>query len=165
MESFSNRLVAEVMNLNQIINHINEKNCYEEVVKFYQITSYLQDHAREIEELLPTVRGFKFCGIKSNRRKESEARRDLAKVFISKINSVGRDGHGTASHRGRNRTDPGEKVCADDLWFECAEMLGSMSVARAKRCSDENVQKFMRKVITNFVKSQGKFEINWLTNR
>ena len=167
-------LVADIMNLNQIIDHINEANCYEEVVKFYQITSHIQDCAEEVLKFLPVVKGFKFCGCKSNHRKESEARRELAeaglKVFISKINSVGRDGHGSVFHRGRNRTEPGEKVCADKLYFgsmqtEYTSLLGSISITKAKDCKDEDTQKIMRKTITDFVKSQGKFETNWLTNR
>ena len=164
MKLFSkNQFVAEVKNLNQIINHINEENCYDKVVEFFTITSYLQDHAREIEEFLPTVRGFKFCGIKSSYRKECELKRAKAKlglnVFMRELNKAGRvkDGH--------NRTERGETVSKDNVWFGNVAGIWSFTVAEFENKSknDAYVQENIRAQITEFVKSyEGSFNLDWL---
>ena len=164
MKLFSkNQLVAEVMKLNQIINHINEENCYDKVVEFFTITSYLQDHAREIEEFLPTVRGFNFCGIKSSYRKECEFKRAKAKlglnVFMSELNKAGRDKYG------HNRTESGEAVSKDNIFFgDIAEIWTFCIADFENKCkNDAYVQENIRAQITGFVKSyEGSFNLDWV---
>jgi len=167
MKLFSkNQLVAEVMNPNQIINHINEENCYDKIVQFFQITSELEDYSDQISKLLPPIEGLVFLGLKSKKRKRSETNRMRTeaglKDFLHEINRAGRN------HHGHNRTDPGEKVCADKLYFgntqtEYGSVLGSISITKVKDCKDEDTQKIMRKIIIDFVKSF-RFDISWLTN-
>lgn len=163
MKLFSkNQFVAEVMNLNQIINHINEENCYDKVVEFFTITSYLQDHAREIEELLPPVRGFNFCGIKSLYRKECEFKRNKAelglKVFMSELNKAGRDMYG------HNRTERGETVSKDNIYFGDVAGIWTFTVAKFENLkNDAYVQENIRAQITGFVKSyEGSFNVDWV---
>lgn len=163
MKLFSkNEFVTDVMNLNQIIDHINEENCYDKVVEFFTITSYLQDHAREIEELLPPVRGFKFCGIKSFYRKECEFKRAKAelglKVFMQELNKAGRDMHG------HNRTENGEEVSKDNLYFGDVAGIWTFTVAEFERVkNDTYVQENIRNQITNFVRSyKGSFDVDWV---
>lgn len=163
MKVFSkNEFVTDVMNLNQIINHINEENCYDKVVEFFTITSYLQDHASEIEELLPPVRGFKFCGIKSSYRKECEFKRAKAelglKVFLSELKKAGRDLYG------HNRTKHGEKITKNNLYFGDVAGIFTLTVAKFEECkNDLYVQENIRNQITNFVRSyKGSFDVDWV---
>lgn len=158
-----NEFVTEVMNLNQIINHINKENCYDKVVEFFTITSYLQDHAREIEELLPPIRGFKFCGIKSSYRKECEFKRSKAelglKVFLNELNKAGRDMYG------HNRTEHGEPVSKNNIYFGDTAGIWTFPVVKfEEECkNDTYVQENIRNQITNFVRSyKGSFDIDWV---
>lgn len=158
-----NEFVTEVMNLNQIINHINEENCYDKIVEFFTITSYLQDHAGEIEELLlPPVRGFKFCGFKSSYRKETEFKRAKAKVglnkFLSELRKSGRDLYG------HNRTKHGEAVSKDNIYFGDIAGINTLTVAKFERVkNDAYVQENIRAQITRFVKSyQNSFNLDWV---
>lgn len=163
MEKLSkNELVAQVKNLNVIIEHINTENCYDEIVKFFTITSVIQDRTQEIKEFLPTVKGIKFCGWRSTQRKKSEARRFEAekscKNFIYEINKAGR------SLYGYNRTKPGEDVTKDNIFFGNIEGIITLSVKELeKQPNDAYVQKHIRNQITEFVKSyKNSFNTDWL---
>ena len=165
-----NEVVAVVKNLNMVIDFITPENCYDKVIEFFTITSYLQDHAKELEALLPPIEGFKFCWIKSPWRRKSEARRARAeaalRVFIKEINKVGRDGRNS---QGCNRTDQGEAISSNDLYFgedsEYGRISPPMSVAGAKECGDKDVERIMRRIIYHFVKScQSLFDTRWITD-
>lgn len=164
MKSLSkNELIAEVMNLNATIEFINEGNCYDQVISFFRITSYLQDHSKEILNLLPQIEGHKLCGIKSHRRRLSEIKRAQAKKelkkFLKEINKAGRN------LNGHNRTKPGEKVTKDNVYF--GDISGSWLFPISKfenECKkNEFVQNRIRKQITSFVKSyKNIFNTEWL---
>ena len=157
------QLVADVMNLNTIIRFINKDNCYEQIVKFFTLTSELQDHSEELGEFLPCVEGFKFCGWKSEKRKKSEAFRQEAemglRVFLDEINKAGRDQYG------HNRTEFRQTVTTYNVFF--GDICG-ISTCSTRTCEDDCqddafVQERIRDQICNFVKSyQGGFNLDWL---
>ena len=163
MEKLSkNELVAQVKNLNVIIEHINTENCYDEIVKFFTITSVIQDRTQEIKEFLPPIEGIKFWMWKGNRRKRSEAKRAQAEKalqrFISEISKSGR------SLYGYNRTKPGEDITKDNIFFGNIEGINTLSVKELeKHPNDAYVQKHIRNQITEFVKSyKNSFNTDWL---
>lgn len=168
-----NDLVAHIMNLNSIIRFIDEKNCYDKVVEFFQITSELQDCSEQIKKLLPPLDGFEFHGLKSAKRKRSEINRKRVEAglneFLIEINKAGRNGHGRFGRRcGHNRTNPGENVTKNNIYFgdmtdgDCS-FMGFISIYRAERTNDDVLQNLFRKHIVDFVKNfTGKFNIDWL---
>ena len=163
MEKLSkNELVAQVKNLNVIIENINTENCYDEIVKFFTITSVIQDRTQEIKEFLPTVKGIQFCGWRSAQRKKSKARRLEAekgcKNFMYEISKAGRNLYGY------NRTKPGEDVTKDKIFFGNIGGLITLSVKELeKHTNDVYVQENIRNQITEFVKSyKNSFNTDWL---
>lgn len=166
-----NELVAHIMTLNSIIRFIDERNCYEKVVEFFSITSELQDCSDQFEGFLPPIKGFKFLWYKSAKRKRSETNRMRTEAelrnFLQEIDKAGRDGHDRNRH---NRTNPGEMVREDKLYLgeiqtKHGSLLNLFSIARAKECKDEDIQKIMRETIILFVKSfQNKFNTDWLVS-
>ena len=159
-----NELLAQVMNLRSIIEHINSENCCDEIVKFFTITSSIQDRAQEIEELLPVVEGkmCKFFGWKSDLRKKSETRRFEAekgfKNFMYEINKAGRNPYGY------NRTELGEPITKDKLFFGDRSGINTITVKKLEECKkDLYVQEIVRFQIVDFVKSyKASFNTDWL---
>lgn len=157
-----NEFVAHVMNLNSIIEHINCKNCCDEIAKFFRITSELQDRAQEIKELLPAVEGIQFCGWKSSRRKKSEIRRSEAKkgfkIFLYAINLSGRDPYG------HNRTKPHEPITKNKLFFGNIGGISSITIEELEdNKNDLYIKELVRIQIVRFVKDfKGCFNTNWL---
>lgn len=164
MENFSkNELLARVMSLNSIIECINTKNCYDEVVKFFQITSELHDHSEEIWNLLPSLKGIKFCGWRSAERELSEDNRSVAEIglrqFLHEIQEAGRDPFG------HNRTEPGQEVTKDNVFFGNVWGIGTFPIKTFESdCKDDAfIQTHIRYQITRFVQSyKDSFDANWL---
>ena len=163
-------LIARIKSLHSIIECINERNCFDEVIKFFQITSELQDRSKEFGKLLPSVESFESRhGLKPLKRKRSEANRAKAEAglrqFLDDISKAGRDGH---SHRGCNRTEPGEMVTKHCVFFtdmadERCLIRGVVSIDRAEQL-DEVEQALVKRHIIKFVKSfTDSFNIDWLS--
>ena len=157
------QLVADVLNLNTIIRFINKDNCYEQVVRFFSLTSELQDHSEDLKQFLPCVEGFKFFGLKSEKRKKSEVRRQEAemglKAFLQEVNGAGRDSFGI------NRTEFGEKITKDKIFFGNVWGISTFSVREfeGKYRDDAFVQEHVRDQICNFVRSyKNSFNLDWL---
>ena len=166
-------LLARIKSLHSIIECINEKNCYDEVVKFFKITSELQDHSEEFESLLPAVEGFEFHGLKSSKRRQSEINRKRVETglnnFLIEINKAGRNGSGRFGHRyGHNRTNPEERITKNNIYFgdmtDGAISLDCfMSIYCAECIDDEMLQSLFRKHVVDSVKSfASSFNADWL---
>lgn len=156
-------LLSHVIKLHVIIELINTENCYDKIVKFFQITSELQDRSEEIMKLLPPIEGINFCGWKSAKRKQSENSRMRARIkldgLLREINKAGRDSFG------HNRTKPGEDVTKDNIYFGDVWGIGTFSIRTfEEECKkDTFVQTHIRNQITRFVKSyEDIFNANWL---
>lgn len=167
-------LIAKVKSLHSIIECINERNCFDEVIKFFQITSELQDCSEEFEKLLPSVEGFEFYGLKPAKRRRSESNRKRAEsqlnAFLIEVNKAGRNGPGRFGHRHEhNRTNPGERVTKNNIYFgNMADGVLSLdcftSVYRAECIDNERLQNLFRKHVVDFVKSfAGSFNTDWLS--
>ena len=141
------------MDLNNIINNIDSKNCYDMVVKFFGLTSTLEDNLDEICQL--PLKGVNIFGIKSDARKQAEADRTF---FVKEVGKAGRD---CCSH---NRTEPQEPVTKDNVYFGGVDGLNTYSVARFERAKDDQyVQDSIRWQIVDFVRSyRHSFKFDWL---
>ena len=156
------QLITEVQNLNAIIATTNLDNCYEKVVSFFRITSKIQDHAKDLEALLPSIEGKKFYGWKSKQRKSSEKRRaEAEKLFESfryELSKAGRNPYGY------NRTETEKPVTKDKVFFGDIEGINTLSIEKLEKCPDDTyVQNHVRSQIVRFVKSyKNSFNTDWL---
>ena len=157
-----NVVAAMIMNLNAVIDHITTENCYDKVIEFFRITSELQDHAKDLEALLPPITGRKFLKWKSSKRKQSEERRakaeELFENFRLEISKTGRNLYGY------NRTNPGEYVTKDKVFFGNVWGINTLSVEELEKCPDDAyIQIRVRAQIIRFVKNyEHRFKIDWL---
>jgi hypothetical protein len=157
------QLVADVMNLNTIIRFIDTSNCYEKIVSFFRITRELQDHSEEFKRLLPRIEGFKFCKLKSEKRKKSEAiRHEMEmglKVFLHEINKVEKNSFDI------NKTEFGKKITKDNIFFGNIWGIPRHSIREFEEDlkDDTFVQERIRDQILNFVKHyENSFDLDWL---
>ena len=155
METISkNQFIAEVQNLKAIVDSINTQNCYDKIVEFFTITSHLQDCSDEIR-LLP-LKGFKVWGKRSEKRRSAEIELEN---FLAQIHKAGRCSYGY------NRTEPGETVTKDNLYFGDVHGIWTFTVRKFEdECkNDAYVQEHIRNQITGFVKSyKSSFNTDWL---
>ena len=148
------QFIAEVQNLKAIVDSISTQNCYDKIVEFFTITSHLQDCSDGIRQL--PLKGFKVCGKRSEQRKLAEI--ELEK-FLAQIHKAGRCSYGY------NRTEPGETVTKDNLYFGDIYGIWTFTVRKFEdECKNvAYVQKHVRNQITGFVKSyKDSFGTNWL---
>lgn len=146
-------LISMVNNLNEIIKSINYDNCYDLVVKFFGITSLLDDNWDDVTQL--PLKGWKILGIKSKSRKDAEAEYSF---FFEEIHKAGRNPYGI------NRTAPGEPVTKETLYFGDVWGIWTDTVAKFEKTEDDEfVQEKIRQQIYQFVKSYDKsFKLDWL---
>lgn len=145
-------LTTLVNNLNEIISSISCENCYSMVVKFFTLTSMFEDYESDIKKL--PLKGWQICGVKSNTRKEAESSRDF---FFKEVRKAGREPHG------HNRTEPGEVVTENNVFFGDVFGIFTKNIADFSACKDEYVQQHIRNQIVGFVKSYNKsFKVDWL---
>lgn len=167
-------LISLVKDLNGIINNINYENCYDMVVKFFGLTSTLEDNLSEIGKLpikcvhIHRLAGFVIFGFKSKARKKSEETRREAEeknkrieshrdFFFKEVRKAGRDPYG------RNRTKPGEQVTKHNVYFGDTDGIWTSTVAKFEECEDSSVQKVIRRQIVEFVQSyKNSFHLEWL---
>jgi hypothetical protein len=142
-----------VEDLNGIINNINYENCYDMVVKFFGLTSTLEDNLSEISGL--PMKGKKVFRIKSAAREKAEADRSF---FIETVRNAGRD------LCGRNRTKPGEQVTKHNVYFGDTDGIWTFPVAKFEELKDDDyVQSKIRWQIMNFVRCyEDSFKLDWL---
>ena len=157
-----NEVVAIIMNLNSVIDHITPENCYDKVIEFFKLTSKLQDSRKELEKLLPAIEGRKFYKWKSSQRKQSEEKRAEAEMqfesFMYEISKAGRNPYGY------NRTETGETVTKDKVFFGNIWGIITLSVEELEKCpNDTYVQERVRNQITGFVRTyKNQFKTDWL---
>jgi hypothetical protein len=160
-------LKETVISLNQIIQTINEKNCFEKVVAFFERTSYLYDNIDEIRQIplkgreTRTVWGkikHAFIGKKGEPYRSPEETESLKKqqFFIEEVCKGGR------SEFGRNRTKKGEKVTADNVYFGDIYGLYTLPVRKWAETTDKDAQETIANQIIRFVTSyKNSFKIDW----
>ena len=149
-----NQFIAEVQNLKAIIDSINTENCYDKIVEFFTITSHLQDCSDEIRNL--PLKGFKVWGRRSEVRRAAEIGHEK---FLEQVHKAGRCSYGY------NRTEPGETVTKDNLYFGDVHGIWTFTVSefQYEHGNDAYVQEHVRNQITGFVKSYTKsFDTDWL---
>ena len=148
------QFIAEVQRLKAIVDSINTNNCYDKIVEFFTITSNLQDRSDEIRNL--PLKGLKVWGRRSEMRRAAEI--ELEK-FLEQIHNTGRCSYGY------NRTEPGETVTKDKLYFGDVHGIWTFTVRKFEdECKDDAyVQEHIRNQITGFVKSYSQsFNTDWL---
>ena len=146
-------LISIVMDLNGIINNISTENCYGMVVKFFGLTSTLEDNLFEIGDL--PMKGKKVFGVKSAARKKAEADRAF---FIKEVKKAGRNLDGI------NRTEPQEPPTKYNIYFGNIDGIKTLPVVEFENCKDDDyVQPRIRWQIVDFVKSyKDSFKLDWL---
>lgn len=146
-------LISLVKDLNGIINNITYENCYDMVVKFFGLTSTLEDNLAEIINL--PLKGKEIFRIKSAARKQAE---DDRSSFIATVRNAGRD------PSGRNRTKIGETVTKHNVYFGDTDGIWTFTVAKFEELKDdEYVQSSIRSQIVDFVRCyKDSFKLDWL---
>ncbi|MBQ5945411.1 hypothetical protein IJL65_03295 [bacterium] len=146
-------IITLVRELNAIIREINYNNCYDYVVEFFKRTSLFDDYWAEIKDL--PLKGTKVFGIKSKARKKAEA--DCA-FFFKEVHKAGRD------LCGHNRTNPGEEVTKENVYFGDVWGLHTHTIAQFERAKDDpNVREAIPRQIVDFVQSyKNSFKVDWL---
>lgn len=146
-------IVSVVKDLNGIIKDIDYDNCCDLVIKFFGLTSLLDDNRFMISK--PPLKGVSFLGIKSRSRKRAET--DCASFMIC-VGLAGRDLH---SH---NRTSPGEAVTKDNVYFGEIYGLPLITLAELEKITDdEYMQMKIHQQILLFVREfKGGFKLDWL---
>lgn len=160
-------LKETVIVLNQIIQTINEENCFEKVVAFFENTSYLHDHIDEIR-MVPlkgretrTLWGkvkHSITGKKGEPYRSPEEAESLKKqtFFIEQVCKGGR------CEYGRNRTKKDEKVTPDNVYFGDICGLYTLTVRKWSETKDKDAQGIVADQIVRFVKSyKESFSIDW----
>ncbi len=145
-------LISLVRDLNGIINNINYENCYDRVIQFFNLTSKLDDRWIEISQL--PLKGWKFWSFKSKDRKQAEADRAF---FFKEVKKAGRCPHGI------NRTERGEEVTKDNVYFGDIFGIFTRTVATFEAFEGSFVQEKIRQQIVSFVQSyKDSFKLDWL---
>ena len=155
METFSkDQFITKVQKLNSVIDSINTENCYDKVVEFFDITSYLQDHSEEIKAL--PLRGTRILFLKTFRRARSEI---SLEIFMNRLKVAGRCSYG------HNRTEPGEPITKANIYFGNVWGICTYPIKRFEYVFKDSkfVQEHIRNQITEFVKSyKDKFNTDWV---
>ncbi len=146
-------LLCKIKSLRSIIECINEENCYDEVIKFFKLTSELQDCSEGFIGLLPSVEG----------SETNRAKKVGLEQFLEAINRAGRNGHGSRVY---NRTNPGELITKNNIYFgnftdDVCSFMGCLTISQLETEPDLETQECVRKHITAFVKSFS-FNTDWL---
>jgi len=145
-------LISLVNDLNGIIRSCEYENCYNKVIQFFNLTSKLDDRLHEVYDI--PLRGWEFWGIKSKDRKRAETDRAF---FTKEVHKAGRDSCGI------NRTNPGEEVTKNDVFFGDIFGIWTGSVAKFEACKEPFVQEKIRQQIVNFIQSyKNSFKVDWL---
>lgn len=144
-------LNLRVQYLNAIINDVKQQNCYNSILDFFKITSYLHDREDEIA-CLP-LKGWQILGYKSASRKKAEKSRNL---FIDALNKAGRDSQYNHSHFG-------EEVTKDHIFFGNACGVCKGRISRFETSSRSDIQEVVRPQIIEFIESfKDQFSLDWL---
>lgn len=150
---FKEQFISEVQHLNRVIDEISEENCYNKIVEFFRVSSYLNDYYEEILELpLKDVS-------KSDKNSEHYLELELArKRFLGELSSAGRCLYG------HNRTHPGERVTKDKLFFGNTDGYPWFPVNIAERMGGHaEFQATIRRQMTGFVNNfKNCFKTDWV---
>ena len=161
-----------VSRLNEITKTINEKNCWTQVINFFNLTSYLQDNVEEIV-LIPlkgketrTVWGYIKHTIRNVFKKERDrtpyfSPEELESIkkrdkFIKEVIKGGRDKYGY------NRTEKGETVTKDKVYFGGIHGLNTLNVTAWESTTDQGTKDLIAQQIIGFVRSyKDSFNTDW----
>lgn len=144
-------LCVRIQYLNAIINSVNYEDCYQKVVAFFNVTSYLEDRQEEIKKL--PLKGFKIFDFKSGTRKCAEAQREL---FIERLKRAGRQNN-------HNCSMPGELANKDNIFFGNIDGICTGKVSKFETSQKSEIQEVVRPQIMKFISSfKGYFSLDWL---
>jgi len=144
-------LKLRVQYLNAIIDNVEYDNCYNNIVDFFKLTSYLQDRKSEILTL--SLKGWELLSYASRSRKKAEKQRD------SFIDTLDRAGRGTKY----NKTKSGEEITKEKIFFGNACGVCNGRISKFESSDNSEIQGVVRPQIIRFVRSfKGRFSLDWL---
>lgn len=144
-------LTLRVQYLDAIIKDVAYDNCYNSILDFFKVTSYLHDRRSQIDSL--PLKGWKFLGHVSRSRKKAEEKKNL---FIQTLNRAGRDSKYNHSHFG-------EEVTKEDIFFGNACGVVNGRISKFESSSKSQIQEVVRPQIIKFVESfKDQFSLDWL---
>jgi len=152
-------LKEKCSNIVELIDETNNSNVYDNIITFFQLTSELHDKLEEIQEIPIKQKDPSIWMRLFNRKK--------AKQIDGKLGELGRQKLGlcqTISNCGRssygyNRTNVGEQITKNNVYFGGIFGLNTLPVVKWEECREPKVAIQM----TSFMKShKAGFELtNW----
>ena len=153
--------------ISQIIIETNNENVYDNIIKFFNLTSKLDDCRREIDDIPVAQERPNFLVRLFNRKKVMEVNdiiqtQEEEKSYLLK--AIARAGR---YENGSNRTKKGETVTKENVFFG-ARIHGPNALPIAQfekfKASDPKIYNTIATQMTNFIKSFGGCfdETSWL---